>query len=346
MLIIGKSLKKEIKLIMEEDCKEIINKIKKDIRKTHFKVIQNTNSEMILLYFRIGMYLSNRFKYGNKFIDQLSKELRITFPNIKGFSVRNLKYMKSFFLEYKDDKVVQRVVAQLPWRHNIVLISKLKDNKVRKIYAEAIIKNGWTKEELVLQIENNYHLRIGNSSNNFNKVLKNTSNKIINDIIKDPYIFDFLSIKEKYKEKELEEALIERIKDVLLELGKGFSFVGNQYKISTGSKDYYLDLLFYHINLKCYIVVELKIDEFKPEYIGQLGFYVKAVDKILKSESDNSTIGLLLCKEKDKLSVEWSLESINVPIGVSSFKTKNHISKKILDNLPTEEYLKNMLIYK
>ena len=331
---------------MEEDCKEIINKIKKDIRKTHFKVIQNTNSEMILLYFRIGMYLSNRFKYGNKFIDQLSKELRITFPNIKGFSVRNLKYMKSFFLEYKDDKVVQRVVAQLPWRHNIVLISKLKDNKVRKIYAEAIIKNGWTKEELVLQIENNYHLRIGNSSNNFNKVLKNTSNKIINDIIKDPYIFDFLSIKEKYKEKELEEALIERIKDVLLELGKGFSFVGNQYKISTGSKDYYLDLLFYHINLKCYIVVELKIDEFKPEYIGQLGFYVKAVDKILKSESDNSTIGLLLCKEKDKLSVEWSLESINVPIGVSSFKTKNHISKKILDNLPTEEYLKNMLIYK
>ena len=331
---------------MEEDCKEIINKIKKDIRKTHFKVIQNTNSEMILLYFRIGMYLSNRFKYGNKFIDQLSKELRITFPNIKGFSVRNLKYMKSFFLEYKDDKVVQRVVAQLPWRHNIVLISKLKDNKVRKIYAEAIIKNGWTKEELVLQIENNYHLRIGNSSNNFNKVLKNTSNKIINDIIKDPYIFDFLSNKEKYKEKELEEALIERIKDVLLELGKGFSFVGNQYKISTGSKDYYLDLLFYHINLKCYIVVELKIDEFKPEYIGQLGFYVKAVDKILKSESDNSTIGLLLCKEKDKLSVEWSLESINVPIGVSSFKTKNHISKKILDNLPTEEYLKNMLIYK
>ena len=331
---------------MENDCKEIINKIKKDIRNTHFKVIQNTNSEMILLYFRIGMYLSNRFKYGNKFIDQLSKELRITFPNIKGFSVRNLKYMKSFFLEYKDDKVVQRVVAQLPWRHNIVLISKLKDNKVRKIYAEAIIKNGWTKEELVLQIENNYHLRIGNSSNNFNKVLKNTSNKIINDIIKDPYIFDFLSIKEKYKEKELEEALIERIKDVLLELGKGFSFVGNQYKISTGSKDYYLDLLFYHINLKCYIVVELKIDEFKPEYIGQLGFYVKAVDKILKSESDNSTIGLLLCKEKDKLSVEWSLESINVPIGVSSFKTKNHISKKILDNLPTEEYLKNMLIYK
>ena len=328
---------------MENDCKEIINKIKKDIRNTHFKVIQNTNSEMILLYFRIGMYLSNKFKYGNKFIDQLSNELKITFPNIKGFSVRNLKYMKSFYLEYKDDKVVQRYVAQLPWRHNIVLISKLKDNKIRKIYAEAIIKNGWTKEELVLQIENNYHLRIGNSSNNFNKVLKNTNNKIINNIIKDPYIFDFLNIKEKYKEKDLEEALIERIKDVLLELGKEFSFIGNQYKISTSSKDYYLDLLFYHINLKCYIVVELKIDEFKPEYIGQLGFYVKAVDKILKSESDNSTIGLLLCKEKDKLSVEWSLESINVPIGISSFKTKNHMSKKIKDNLPTEEYLKNYI---
>ena len=328
---------------MEDDYEKIINKIKKDIRNTHFKVIQNTNREMILLYFRIGMYLNNKFKYGNKFIDHLSNKLKITFPNIKGFSVRNLKYMKSFYLEYNDDKVVQRVVAQLPWRHNIVLISKLKDNKIRKIYAEAIIKNGWTKEELVLQIENNYHLRIGNSSNNFNKVLKNTNNKIINNIIKDPYIFDFLNIKEKYKEKELEEALIERIKDVLLELGKGFSFVGNQYKISTSSKDYYLDLLFYHINLKCYIVVELKIDEFKPEYIDQLGFYVKAVDKILKSESDNSTIGLLLCKEKDKLSVEWSLESINVPIGISSFKTKNHMSKKLLNNLPTEDYLKNYI---
>lgn len=286
----------------KEDFKSIINSIKNEIRTTQIKVAIETNKSLINLYLKLGKILNDNYKYGNKFIDDISRELRLEFPNTDGFSVRNLKYMKKFYLEYKDDELVQRIVAQLPWRHNIVLMSKIKDNKIRKIYAEATIKNGWST-------------------------------------IKDPYIFDFLTLKENYKEKELETAMINKIKDVLIELGKGFSFVGNQYKISTENNDYYIDLLFYHLDLRCYIVIELKTTEFKPEYIGQLGFYVTAVNETLKKETDNQTIGLLLCKSKDRLTAKWSLKSANVPIGISSYELNKYIPKDILQKLPTEEDL-------
>lgn len=190
---------------------------------------------------------------------------------------------------------------------------------------------------LAHQIEYNYHLRIGNSNNNFNNLLPEYNSDLVNNTIKDPYIFDFLTLKENYKEKELENAMLDKIKDVLIELGKGFSFVGNQYKFSTENNDYYIDLLFYHLELHSYIVVELKNTEFKPEYIGQLGFYVKAIDNTLKKDIDNQTIGLLLCKEKDKLSVEWALDMINAPIGIASYKLNNYIPKDILEKLPTEK---------
>ena len=288
------------------DFKFIVNNIKNEIKNTQIKIAIQNNIGLINLYFRLGKILNDNFKYGNKFIDIVSRELKIEFPNMEGFSVRNLKYMKKFYLEYKDDELVQRTVAQLPWRHNIVLMSKLKDNKTRVLYTEATIKNGWSKDMLVMQIESNYHLRIGNSSNNFKNSLPRYESDLANNIIKDPYIFDFLTLKENYKEKELENAMLEKIKDVLIELGKGFSFVGNQYKISTDSNEYFLDLLFYHLDLRCYIVVELKITEFRPEYIGQLGFYVTAINETLKKDSDNETIGLLLCKNKDKLSAKWS----------------------------------------
>jgi predicted nuclease of restriction endonuclease-like (RecB) superfamily len=190
---------------------------------------------------------------------------------------------------------------------------------------------------LINQIEKNYHLRIGNGFNNFNKFLPKQVNSLANGIIKDPYVFDFLTLTDSYNERDIENAMVERIKNVLVELGKGFSFVGNQYKISTDNNDYYIDLLFYHLELRCYVVVELKNTVFKPEYIGQLNFYVTAVNKTLKKEIDNETIGLLLCKEKDKLSVEWSLEGISNPIGVSSYKIKNYIPEDILEKLPTED---------
>lgn len=327
-------------IILESlEFKKIVSNIKKEIKTTQVKVAIEVNKNLANLYFKIGQILNDNYKYGNKFIDDVSRELRIEFPNIQGFSIRNLKYMKKFYLEYKDDKLVQRIVAQVPWGHNIILMSKLKDNNVRKKYAEAIVENGWSKDILVVQIESDYHLRIGNSCNNFKTSLPNINGDLANNIVKDPYIFDFLTLSKCYKEKELEKAIIERIKDVLIELGKGFSFVGNQYKISVGNNDYFLDLLFYHLDLRCYIVVELKITEFKPEYIGQLGFYVTAVNETIKKQTDNQTIGLLLCKNKDKLTAKWSLKSTNIPIGISSFELNKYVAKEILEKLPTEEEL-------
>lgn len=247
--------------------------------------------------------------------------------------------MKLFYEEYKDNEIWQQLVAKLPWGHNLLLIEKIKDKNIRKIYAEATIENGWSRNVLAIQIENNYHLRIGNSTNNFNDVLPNYSSDLVNNTIKDPYIFDFITLKENYKEKELENLMIIRIRDVLLELGNGFSFVGNQYKIEVGNTDYFIDLLFYHLKLKCYIVVELKASKFIPEYIGKMNFYLSAVDDLIKSKEDNPSIGLILCKEKDRFSVDYTLKDINKPIGVSSYEISKFIPKEILESLPTEEEL-------
>lgn len=323
--------------MIESNFKEIINTIKEDIKKTQIKAAQKVNSELIMLYFRLGKIVSKNKSYGNNFTKQISIELKLTFPNMKGFSERNIRAMRLFYEEYKDDEKWQQLVAKLPWGHNLLLIEKIKDKKLRKIYANATLKNSWSRNVLSMQIEKGYHNRIGNSNNNFNNILPKEDSDLVNNIVKDPYIFDFITLRDDYKEKELEYAMLEKIRDVLLELGKGFSFVGNHYKISTESNDYYIDLLFYHLELRCYIVVELKTGEFKPEYIGQIGFYVTAVNETLKKEYDNQTIGLLLCKEKDRLTVDWSLKSTNVPTGVSAYNIKNQIPDDILDKLPTEE---------
>lgn len=323
--------------MLENNFKEIINLIKEDIKTTQVRTSIEINKNLILLYFRLGKILCDNFEYGNKFIDEVSKELKMTYPGTTGYSVRNLKYMKKFYLEYKDDEVMQQLVAQVPWGHNIVLMEKINNNEIRKIYLQGIIKNGWGRSMLIHQIEYGYHLRIGNSDNNFKVTIPDNNSDLANYALKDPYIFDFISLKNNYKELELETAMINKIKDLLVELGKGFSFVGNQYKISTLNNDYFIDLLFYHLELRCYIVVELKATSFKPEYIGQLGFYITAVDEVLKKDIDNPTIGLLLCKEKDRLSVEWSLKGTNLPIGVSSYELSKYIPKEILEKLPTED---------
>lgn len=322
---------------MEKDFKEIINVIKNDIQNTQVKTAIEVNRNLVMLYFRLGKILYDNFEYGNKFIDEVARQLKIEYPDAHGYSSRNLKYMKKFYLEYRDDELVQQLVAQVPWGHNIVLMEKISDLEIRKIYLQGIIQNNWGRSMLIHQIENGYHLRIGKSNNNFDITLPKNDSDLANYTIKDPYIFDFISLKNNYKEQDLEIAMINKIKNLLIELEKGFSFVGNQYKVSTGKKDYYIDLLFYHLELRCYVVVELKTNEFKPEYIGQLGFYITAVDETIKQEVDNPTIGLLLCKEKDRLSVEWTLKGINLPIGVSSYELSKYVPNNLLDKLPTEE---------
>ena len=247
--------------------------------------------------------------------------------------------MRTFYKEYKDIENLPVPLANLPWTHNYTLIEKVKDKEKRIWYAEKCLANGWSQTVLIHQIDSDlYHRQKENIKlSNFEKKMPVKQSEMAKDIMKDPYIFELLNLKENAIEKDIEESMLGRIKNLLLEFGKGFSFVGNQYKISTDNNDYYIDLLFYHLDLRRYIVVELKNTNFKPEYIGQLSFYITAVNKTLRKEYDNETIGLLLCKEKDKISVEWALEGTNNPIGVSSYKIKKYISKDILEKLPTEE---------
>ena len=323
----------------KNDFKNIIKNIKNDIKGTRFKIIENANRELLYLYLRLGKIIDENSKYGNNFINKLSIELKLEFPNMKGISTRNLSRMRVFYKEYKDITNLPVVLANLPWTHNYTLIEKEKDKNKRIWYAEKCLENGWTQTVLIHQIDSNLYQRQKENIklSNFEDRIPLRQSELAKAMMKDPYIFELSNLKENAMEKDIEELLLEKIKNLLLEFGKGFSFVGNQYKISTYNNDYYIDLLFYHLDLRCYIVVELKNTNFKPEYIGQLNFYITGVNKTLKKESDNETIGLLLCKEKDRISVEWALEGINNPIGVSSYKIEKNISKDILQKLPTEE---------
>lgn len=325
--------------MLDKDFKDLVLYAKEDILKTRFKVQENANMELIRLYFRLGKIVSENARYGNKFIEDFSVALKLEFPTSTGFSTRNLSRMKKFYEEYKDLSNLPTTLAKLPWSHNNLLLDKIKDLRVREWYAEKCFENGWAYSVLEHQIDLQLYERqaLAEKLTNFENKLPAPQSELARDVIKDPFLFELEGIKEEAIEKDIENAMMERIKNVLLELGKGFSFVGNQYKISTENQDYYIDMLFYHLDLRCYIVVELKNVEFKPEYIGQLSFYVTAVDETLRKEQDNQTIGLLLCKGKDKLSVEWALKGTNNPIGVSSYEVKNVLPKEILDKLPTEE---------
>ena len=326
---------------MEKETIEIVKlveDIKKDILKTRVKILSDANKELIYLYFRIGKVISENKKYGSNFINTLSASLKIDFPNAIGFSPRNLARMRKFYDTYRDLSNLPMPLAKLPWSFNCLLLDKIEDIAKRIWYAKECLNNGWSYIVLKHQIDFQLYERQADNSvkhNNFTNNLPNIQGELAIDMMKDPYIFEIAGLSKKYSEEEVERAIIEKIKTILLELGKGFSFVGNQYRISTQNKDYYIDLLFYHLVLNCFVVVELKNTDFDPSYIGQLQFYVTAVDETVKRESDNPTIGLLLCKDKDKYSVDWSLKSSNAPIGVTSYQ--------IAEFLPSEEEINKYL---
>lgn len=326
---------------LNKDFKQIICEIKSKIDNTKLEIFQNANMSLLNLYFYIGQTLVENSKYGNNFINNLSIELKISYPNMKGFSVRNLKNMRKYYLVCSNNKKVQKASALIPWSHNILIFDKIKDDEKRIWYINQTAKNGWGYYDLLDEIKYNAYLRYKSFGklNNFNKTLPNPQGKIAKEIMKDPYIFDITTLREDYIEKELETAMVDKIKMTLLALGNGFSFVGNQYRITVDNEDYFIDLLFYHIKLHCYIVIELKNTKFKPEYAGKMNFYLSAVDDLLKSKYDNPSIGLILCKDKNKFSVEYTLKDIHKPIGVSSYELKKYLPKKILKELPTEEEL-------
>lgn len=325
--------------MLEQDFKEIIINVKNEIRSTQTQVLSDANVRLINLYFKLGKIISENFKWGDKFIEALEAELKLDFPNIKGFSARNLRRMKNFYIEYKNEEVLPPAVAKLPWTHNVILIEKIKDKNIRFWYANEAANENWSKVVLSHQIDMNLHDRkaLPNKNNNFKNTLVEYQSDLANDLQKDPYIFNLPLLKEKYIEKELEESMIERIRDVLLELGHGFSFVGNQYKLTIADNEYFIDMLFYHLKLHCYVVVELKTVPFKPDFIGQLNFYLTALDEQIKDKLDAPTIGLLLCKSKDKLTVEYALKGVEKPIGVSSYEISKYLPKNLEELLPTEE---------
>jgi len=325
--------------MLDKDFKTIVIDLKKQISMTQLLIMSQANKQLVELYFKLGKTIGENYTYGEKFVDNLSIELKLEFPTIQGFSARNLNSMKKFYEEYKDDELLQQLVAKVPWGHNLALIEKIKDKKERQWYIEECIKSGWSRDVLKLQIKSDLYSRqvATNKLTNFNNTLPAVQSDLANQTIKDPYLFDFITLNKGFKERELENKLLEQIKNVLIELGTGFSFVGNQYKLSVNNKDYFIDLLFYHLKLRCYVVVELKVTEFEPEYAGKLNFYLTAIDDKLKTEQDNPTIGLILVQDKDKFTVEYSLNRVNSPIGVSSYEVNQIIPKEVLDNLPTEE---------
>lgn len=317
----------------------IFNNIKQQVIKSQYKAMQKVNEELIYMYWNIGKIISDNIEWGNKFVDNLSIDLKNEFPNIQGFSVRNLRNMRKFYEEYPGSEILQTLSAKLTWSHNILLINKVKDVKIREWYMKEAIKNGWSHDVLDDQIRYKLYERqaLAEKVTNFENTLPDIQSDLAIQTMKDPYIFDFIALKGKVKEKQIEEAMTEKIKNVLIELGNGFSFVGNQYKITVSDIDYFIDLLFYHLELRCYIVVELKARKFKPTDAGQLNFYLSAIDDMLRKENDNPTIGIVLCKEKDKLTAGYSLKDINKPVGVSEYKLLEDIPEYLESQLPKVE---------
>ena len=316
---------------------EVLNNIKRTVINTINRVILNVNRELILMYYSIGKKLNANNKWGSSFIDTLSKDIKLTFPDIKGMSSRNLRYMQKFAKEFKEDEFLQEVLAKLSWNHNQILLDRIKNLDERKWYARQTIINNWSTTILKYQIELKLYERqalLENKTTNFEQTLPYPSNKQVEELLKDPYIFDFVTDSRTLTEVEIEKELTTNITKLLLELGEGFSFIGRQYHIEIDNKDYYIDLLFYNTKIKCYVVVELKTTEFKPEYIGKLNFYLGAIDKYLKTKLDKPTFGILLCKDKKKVTAELALKDVNKPIGVSEYKILKEIPKCLENTLP------------
>lgn len=338
--------------IMPKSYVSFLSVLKSRIRQERLRVVLASNSALINLYWDIGKAILEKQKkdgWGAKVIDRLSIDLRKEFLDMKGFSPRNLKYMRSFAAAWPDKTIVQRVVAQIPWRSNIALMDKLGKIEERLWYAMRTIKHGWSQSVLCLQIEAQAHKREGKVINNFSLALPPVESDMAREVFKDPYLFDFLGTADIRREKEVEQALVDHIQRFLLELGQGFAFVGRQVHLELGDSDFYIDLLFYHLKLRCFVVIELKAGDFGPGYVSKLNMYLNVVDDILRHPDDKPTIGLLLVKRKNKLVAEYALRGYTKPIGVAQWQVQitHSLPEFLKTSLPTikeieEELSKNI----
>jgi predicted nuclease of restriction endonuclease-like (RecB) superfamily len=312
------------------DYQAYLAQLKERIRSAQAKAALAVNRELILLYWQIGRDILQQQAqqgWGAKVINQLASDLKQEFPEIKGFSRTNLLYMRAFAEAYGDEQIVQQLVGRIPWGHNVRILDQVKTPAERLWYAQQTIENGWSRNVLVHQIESNLYGRQGKSLTNFNLALPPNQSDLAQQLLKDSYVFDFLSLGQEAKERDLERGLLLHLQRFMLELGKGFAFVGNQYHLEVGGQDFYIDLLFYHLKLRCYVVIDLKMGNFQPEYAGKMGFYLAAVDDLLRHPEDRQSIGLILCKSSNKVIVEYSLRDMSKAMGVSNYQ--------ILEALPT-----------
>jgi predicted nuclease of restriction endonuclease-like (RecB) superfamily len=345
-------------LLLNKDYTSWLTEIKLRVRSAQIKVALSANKELIHFYFDLGEMIVQKQKtasWGDKLIKQLSSDLSSEFPDMKGFSATNLKYCKQFYSFYtsalsqqvvdqnKTGIIGQRFVDQLPWGHNILIFTKSEDLSEAQFYIHQTLKNNWSRDVLALQIKSDLYIRQGKAVTNFSKTLAQPDSDLAQQTIKDPYMFDFVSMSKPYVERDIENQLVNHISKFLLELGKGFAFIGRQYHLEVAENDYYIDLLFYHVVLKSYVVIELKNTRFVPEYAGKFNFYLSAVDSLIKRNDDKPTIGILLCRDKNNIEAEFALRDINKPMGISEFQLTEILPDNLKSSLPTIEELEQGL---
>ncbi len=312
--------------------------LKDRIRAAQSRAGLAVNRELVLLYWGIGQDILVRqaqHAWGAKVVTHLAHDLHQAFPDMHGWSVRNLHYMRACAEAYPDEQFVQQVVAQIPWAHNIQIIERVKDAVAREWYIYQTLQQGWSRVSLISQIQRDVYSRQGQAPTNFTQQLAPPQSVLAQQLLKDPYNFDFLTMQEAAQERDLERALLAHIREFLLELGVGFTFVGSQYRLQVGNQDFFIDLLFYHLQLRCFVVIDLKVDEFQPEFAGKMNFYLSAVDDLLRHAQDQPSIGIILCKTKDKVVAEYALRDVHKPMGVATFQVAEALPEKLQSSLPT-----------
>src|SRR3954451_522814 len=343
----GKVVPKETNLV-PMGYEKFLGELKERIRTAQLRASVAVNRELVLLYWQIGRDILARQKehgWGAKVIDRLAGDLRREVPGMDGFSPRNLKYMRAFALAWPDEPIVQQLVAQIPWGHNVRLLDLVKNQSAREWYVRQIIENGWSRNVLAHWIESDLYERQGKASTNFERSLPRPESDLAREVLKDPYDFQFLATAREAEEREIERGLVAHIQEFLIELGAGFAFLGKQFKLEVGGEDFFIDLLFYHVKLRCYVVIELKAGPFKPEYAGKMNFYLSAVDDLLRHPDDKPSIGIILCKTKNQVVAEYALRDLAKPVGISSYITKlvDSLPKEFRENLPSPKELETEL---
>ena len=319
-----------------------LDDLKQRVATARYQAARTLNTGLILLYHHVGKEIlrsQQEHGWGAKVIDQLSHDLRSAFPEMKGFSPRNLKYMRKFAQEYPEIEFVQEVLAQLSWYHHTTLLDKISDRENRVFYIKKALEHSWSRNMMVHQMESSLHERQGKAITNFKEKLPQSQSDLAHSILKDPYLFDFLSLGQEAQEREVEKALIQHMEKFLLELGAGFAFVGRQYHLEVGEQDFYIDLLFYHLKLRCFVVIELKDHDFKPEYAVKMNFYLSAVDDLIKDSHDHPSIGLILCKSKNNVLAEYALRDMAKPIGLAQYQLSHALPERLSVALPSIETL-------